>query len=81
MITAAELLAASKPLRRPTAEESRRAVQALGLDEDQGKQCLRCFKFKSTDEFYTKGWDGETPLYNAWCKECCRKRTAERKAK
>jgi hypothetical protein len=80
MITAAELLAASQPMRPKTAEESKRAVRALGLDEDQGKQCLRCFQFKAIDEFYAKGWEGETPLYNAWCKQCCRTRAAERKA-
>lgn len=81
MITANELLAASKPMRRPTAEESRRAVQALGLEGADEKQCLRCWQVKPIDEFYTKGWQGETPLHNAWCKECCRARQAERKAK
>ena len=80
MITAAELLAASKPMRPKTPEEAKRAVQALGLDEDQGKYCNRCFKFKAVDEFYAKGWYGETPLYNAWCKDCCKARAAERKA-
>lgn len=80
MITAAELLAASKPLRPRTPDEQKEAIKRMGLEEDQGKQCSRCFQFKAIDHFYTKGWDGETPLHNAWCKECCRARSRERSA-
>jgi hypothetical protein len=80
MITAAEILQASQPMRPRTAEESRQALKAWGLEEDHEKQCLRCWQWKPIDEFYTKGWKGETPLHNAWCKECCRARQAERKA-
>jgi hypothetical protein len=81
MIKAAELLAASKPLRRPTAEEARRALQALGLDEDQQKECSICKEWKILDEFYTMGWKNGVAKYDAACKVCKLAAQAIRRAK
>ena len=70
MITAAELLAASKPMRPRTPEEARQALQALGLDQDQQKECSICKEWKILDEFYTMGWKNGQPKHDAACKRC-----------
>ena len=80
MITAAELLAASQPMRPRTPEEGKRALMALGIDEEPQKRCIRCFTWKETSEFYTGGMKGDKFLYHSWCKECCREREREKKA-
>lgn len=74
MIKAEELLAASKPLRRRTAEESRQALRALGLDEDQQKQCVTCGYWKTLDEFYTRGVKDGKEIHEGTCKPCKRVR-------
>jgi hypothetical protein len=81
LITAAELIAASQPLRPKTAEESRRALQALGLDEDQQKECTQCHEWKLLDEFYTMGWKNGVAKYDAACKVCKLAAQAIRRAK
>ena len=79
MITAAELLAASQPLRDLTKEERKRAVKAIGIDPDstvEMRVCTRCESEKPITEYHVKGHDDAGPLYNRMCKHCCQTRQA-----
>lgn len=74
MIKAEELLAASKPLRRLTAAESRQALKALGIDEESQRQCVTCLHWKSLDEFSPAGIRNGRQSYDSYCKPCKRVR-------
>jgi hypothetical protein len=78
LITAAELLAASQPIRDLTKEERRLAVKRMGLLDPVGETrvCTRCESEKSITEFHVKGHDDAGPLYNRMCKHCCQTRQA-----
>jgi hypothetical protein len=79
LITAAELIAASQPLRDLTKDERKQALKALGVDPNstvETRVCTRCESEKPITEYHVKGKDEVGLLYNRMCKHCCQVRQA-----
>lgn len=74
MITTAGIEALTKPLRRPTAHEARRANKFL--DTTETRQCVTCLEWKPLTEFNTAGVRNGRQSYDSYCKPCKRVRQA-----
>jgi len=76
LITATEILAASKPMRRMNREELREQNRRW---DDPPRKCSTCGREKPASEFYTEGVHNGRQMYSYSCKPCVRTAMAIRR--